>query len=244
MFEAVTSAADLTVMHAFVDREVIRGQSRERLDWLIQQGKVQVIDDADLLNRLVEAGDSEYVACQFYRRVMAACIECVDYPSHLPSPKGIYRSLLIREFETRSELLKELREIENQDLIGCHIGELKSAILIRIFQRIGADHILLFTSNDHAARDMVYRSTDDEIACASVIGSFVLLRDRGVPRVHAEEYLHQLVQGMDARTNRVVYLFEENGRQKHKMSTYQRVFDLIYENQASLLKNGSLFVRK
>lgn len=223
---------DKSYMHKTVYEEikVISSSSddpKTHLQSLEAQGLIEIIDDKWLLDILFDAMfEIEIVACS---RFIQALNDNIDKMAtkEKNNLKILYSSILGKYYSTISELLTDLDALEKTFPSKSSIGELKTSILVDILDFAGLEQINYFVSNDVKARKLLTDSSSGRINTSSAIGTFILLKEVGIPIETSRKYFKKF-----DNKNGQFYVLDTNDNPILK--TYRQVFNDIYSGSQNL----------
>lgn len=219
-------------IHKFVFDEIDDGtDEKTHLNRLCVKKLIDVVEDKDILELYKLLSQDEEEICSLFNATLRRNIELSKCSKRYFM--NLYKPLFDKNYTSIVELETDLKSVESTAIKGKGLGEIKTAVLIETLATIGVENINIFVSNDNKARNLIVTSSNQQVFTCSVIGSFVILRDAGMPKEAARKYFNQLDPTIHNDAS------DSNGKLTIRKS-YPEFFDDIFNKNVGLTVNGYL----
>ncbi|MGN0906148.1 MAG: hypothetical protein ACI4NM_03280 [Bullifex sp.] len=221
--------------HEIILDELSRHQiTPDPLPWLldlIENGKVHLFTDSDILNQLKviygAAASSMYTtllekSCNTFNQGFFG--QYYDMLKRLP--------LIVSD----SEFLRQLADCDAAIPSQNELGEKKTYVLIQMMDILHPGMVYVFCSDDFAARQSL-NAIPVKVHCLSILGVFQVLKEQSYGKEQMQPYFDALTGFLAKHQQDTYRVWKDHQRVKVPV---KQVFDEIYEGRFQLYRNGDL----
>ncbi|WP_238363658.1 hypothetical protein [Bacillus cereus] len=210
-----------TYIHEYVYREITKPPDVvTHVTSLIQDKKIEVITDADLLGFLSDwLPGKEKTVCHVYLNLLSETLDFLHEDHPLPQ---IYSSLYSKTYSDIDSLIKDMDFCEKSLREDMDVGEVKTIVLTRVLDYISLSTINLYVSNDRRARKLLVNVTDGKVNACTPLASFLFLKKAGMTKEECNSYFRKY--SPRERMN----VWDSSGKKVNL--EYRQIFEDLFDN--------------